>query len=156
MKRKIVVVDDERAIRDMLSDAIGQAGYDVYPAPAGEDALSLIDREDIAIAICDIQMPGMNGIDLLQKITEISPETIVILITAYNSVETAANSLRYGAYDYMLKPLIFDDVLAKISRVDDYLNIKQENRILRQQIEGATRLLHHRGEKQTDEMSLVR
>jgi DNA-binding NtrC family response regulator len=135
MKARILVVDDERAIRDLLSDAISDAGYEVLCASNGEEALSLIGQENIHIAICDIKMPGMNGIDLLQKIRDISPETIVLMITAYASVETAVDALRLGAFDYILKPLIDEDVIAKILRIDQYLKIKRENQILRQEME---------------------
>lgn len=134
MKARILVVDDERAIRDLLTDAISQAGYEVLSASNGGEALSLIEQENINIAICDIKMPGMNGIDLLQKIRDISPETIVLMITAYASVETAVDALRYGAFDYILKPLLDEDVIAKISRIDQYLKIKRENQILRQEM----------------------
>ncbi len=135
MKTRVLVVDDERAIRDLLSDAIRHAGHEVLSAPNGEKALSLIKQENIHIAICDIKMPGMNGIDLLKKIPDISPETIVIMITAYASVETAVDALRYGAFDYILKPVIHEDVIAKILRIDQYLKIKRENQILRQEVE---------------------
>ncbi len=135
MKAKILVVDDERAIRDLLSDAVRHAGFEVLSASNGDEALSLIREKDIHIAICDIRMPGMNGIDLLQKIRDISPETIVVMITAYASVETAVDALRYGAFDYILKPLIDEDVIAKIMRIDQYLQIKRENQILRQEME---------------------
>jgi two-component system response regulator PilR (NtrC family) len=136
MKARILVVDDERAIRDLLADAIRHAGYEVLSASNGEEALPLIEQENINIAICDIKMPGMNGIDLLQKILEISPETIVLMVTAYASVETAVDALRYGAFDYILKPLLDEDVIAKISRIDQYLQIKRENQSLRQEMEG--------------------
>ena len=135
MKTRILVVDDERAIRDLLSDALRHAGYEVFCAPDGKGALSLLGQENIQIVICDIRMPGMNGIDLLKKIRDFSPETIVVMITAYASVETAVDALRYGAFDYILKPLIDEDVLAKIMRIDQYLNIKRENQILRQEME---------------------
>jgi DNA-binding NtrC family response regulator len=135
MKARILVVDDERAIRDLLSDAISDAGYEVLSAANGEEALSLIGQENIHIAICDIKMPGMNGINLLQKIRDISPETIVLMITAYASVETAVDALRLGAFDYILKPLINEDVIAKILRIDQYLKIKRENQMLRQEME---------------------
>lgn len=135
MKTRILVVDDERAIRDLLSDAISHAGYDVLSASNGKEALSLIEQENIQIAICDIKMPGMDGIDLLKKIRDISPETIVLMITAYASVETAVDALRYGAFDYILKPFIEEDVFAKILRIDQYLKIKRENQILRQEME---------------------
>jgi DNA-binding NtrC family response regulator len=135
MKARILVVDDERAIRDLLSDAISDAGYEVLCASNGEEALSLVGQENIHIAICDIKMPGMNGIDLLRKIRDVSPETIVLMITAYASVETAVDALRYGAFDYILKPLIEEDVIAKILRIDQYLKIKRENQILRREME---------------------
>ncbi len=135
MKTRILVVDDERAIRDLLSDAISHAGYEVFSASNGKEALSLIELENINIAICDIKMPGMDGIDLLKKIRDISPETIVLMITAYASVETAVDALRYGAFDYILKPFIEEDVFAKILRIDQYLKIKRENQILRQEME---------------------
>ena len=135
MKARVLVVDDERAIRDLLADAVRHAGYEVFSAPDGEAALAVIAKEDIQIAIVDIKMPGMNGIDLLRKIPDVSPETMVILITAYASVETAVDALRYGAFDYVLKPLIYEDVIVKIMRIDQYLKIKRENQILRQEME---------------------
>ncbi len=135
MKARVLVVDDERAIRDLLADAVRHVGYEVLSAPNGEEALSLMGKEDIHIAIVDIKMPGISGIDLLRKIPDISPETIVIMITAYASVDTAVNALRYGAFDYILKPLIYEEVIAKIMRIDQYLKIKRENQILRQEME---------------------
>ncbi len=135
MKTRVLIVDDERAIRDLLSDAVRHTGYEVFSASNGEEALSLIRQENIHIAICDIRMPGMSGIELLKQILDISPETIVIMITAYASVETAVNALRNGALDYILKPIVYEDVIAKISRIDQYLKIKRENQILRDEIE---------------------
>lgn len=135
MKTRVLVIDDERAIRDLLADAIRQDDHDVHTAANGKDALALISKDNIDIVICDIKLPGMNGIEVLQQITEISPETIVIMITAYASVDTAVAALRYGAFDYILKPLIYEDVLAKISRINKYRTIKRENQILRAEVE---------------------
>ena len=135
MKTRVLIVDDERAIRDLLSDAVRHTGYEVFSASNGKEALSLIRQENIHIAICDIRMPEMSGIELLKQILDISPETIVIMITAYASVETAVNALRSGALDYILKPIVYEDVIAKISRIDQYLKIKRENQILRDEIE---------------------
>jgi DNA-binding NtrC family response regulator len=80
-------------------------------------------------------MPGMDGIELLGHIRDVSPETVVILVTAFASVETAVNALRNGAFDYILKPLIFDDIIAKISRINEYQKVKRENQNLRQEVE---------------------
>lgn len=135
MKARILVVDDERAIRDLLSEALREAGYEVLSAGGGEEASVILREENVQIAICDIKMPGMDGLELLRHIRDVSPETVVILITAYASVETAVNALRSGAFDYFLKPLIFEDIIAKISRIDEYLKVKRENQNLRQEVE---------------------
>lgn len=135
MKARILVVDDERAIRDLFSEALREAGHEVLSAGGGEEASAILGEENVQIAICDIKMPGMDGLELLRHIRDVSPETVVILITAYASVETAVNALRNGAFDYFLKPLIFEDIIAKISRIDEYLKVKRENQNLRQEVE---------------------
>ncbi|RJP17307.1 MAG: sigma-54-dependent Fis family transcriptional regulator [Deltaproteobacteria bacterium] len=135
MKARILVVDDERAIRDLLTEALRDAGYEVLSAGGGEEATAILREENIQIAVCDIRMPGMDGLELLRYIRDVSPETVVILITAYASVETAVNALRDGAFDYFLKPLIFEEIIAKISRIDEYLKVKRENQNLRREVE---------------------
>jgi DNA-binding NtrC family response regulator len=135
MKTTILVVDDERAIRDLLSEALREAGYEVLSAGGGEEASRILREENVHIAICDIRMPGMDGIELLGHIRDVSPETVVILVTAFASVETAVHALRNGAFDYILKPLIFDDIIAKISRINEYQKVKRENQNLRQEVE---------------------
>jgi DNA-binding NtrC family response regulator len=135
MKTTILVVDDERAIRDLLSEALREAGYEVLSAGGGEEASRILQEENVQIAICDIRMPGMDGIELLGHIRDVSPETVVILVTAFASVETAVHALRNGAFDYILKPLIFDDIIAKISRINEYQKVKRENQNLRQEVE---------------------
>jgi two-component system response regulator PilR (NtrC family) len=135
MNTRILVVDDERAIRDLLAEALREAGYEVVSAGEGEEALRILREENVHIAICDIRMPGMDGIELLGHIRDVSPETVVILVTAFASVETAVNALRSGAFDYILKPLIFDDIIAKISRINEYQKVKRENQNLRQEVE---------------------
>jgi len=135
MKSRILVVDDERAIRDLLAEALREAGHEVLTAAGGKEAFEIVSGENVQIAICDIRMPEMDGLELLRRIRDVSPDTVVILITAYASVETAVNALRSGAFDYILKPLIFEDILAKISRIDQFLKVKRENQNLREEVE---------------------
>ncbi len=135
MKSRILVVDDERAIRDLLAETLREAGHEVLTAAGGKEAFEIVSGENVQIAICDIRMPEMDGLELLRRIRDVSPETVVILITAFASVETAVNALRSGAFDYILKPLIFEDILAKISRIDQFLKVKRENQSLREEVE---------------------
>jgi len=131
---KILIVDDEEIIRESLSYILRSEGFDVDEAEDGEIALEKISGGSFALVISDIKMPKMDGITLLQKVTNLQPETFFILITAFGSLETAVNALRAGAYDYIMKPLEFDDVLFKIKKLFDHKKLMYENKILRQEI----------------------
>jgi DNA-binding NtrC family response regulator len=138
MPIKILVADDEKAIRDSLKIILTDEGYETVAAEDGEEALRIIEDGDIDITITDIKMPKLDGIELLSKASEISPDTFFIIMTAYASVKTAIDALRHGAYDYLLKPVEFDDLIIRVKRLVEFKNLALENRTLRQRISSDT------------------
>ncbi|MBN1487645.1 MAG: response regulator transcription factor [Anaerolineae bacterium] len=122
---RILVVDDEAAERVTLGEVLRLEGYHVTLAASGEEALSISKNErPFDVAILDLRLPGMDGIQVLAGIRQHSPDTIVILITGYGTLETAIQALRKGAYDFLLKPCPVDEVLAAVRRA--LSDIKQE------------------------------
>ncbi len=95
---------------------------------------SLIEKNEYHLVISDIKMPTVDGMELLEKCSKISPDTYFIIMTAYASVETAIAALRNGAYDYLLKPVEFDDLLIRVKRLIDFKKLSDENKFLRQKI----------------------
>ena len=106
----ILVVDDEPGIREFLQIMLDREGYEVSCAANGKEAISLFKKRKYDVVIADIRMPKLNGFEVLTKIKEISPETNVIMITAYASFETAVESMKEGAYDYITKPFNVDEI----------------------------------------------
>jgi DNA-binding NtrC family response regulator len=134
MSARILIVDDEKPIRDSLKIVLADEGYNAEVAGDGEEALEKIKNESFDIVITDIKMPKLDGIQLLESASSISPETFFIIMTAYASVKTAIDALRHGAFDYLIKPVEFDDVIIRIKRLIDYKNLAQENKVLRQRV----------------------
>lgn len=134
MSAKILIVDDEKPIRDSLKMVLDDEGYQTEVASDGEEALQKIQNESFDVVITDIKMPKLDGIQLLESATKISPETFFIIMTAYASVKTAIDALRHGAYDYLIKPVEFDDVIIRVRRLVDYKKLAMENKSLRQRI----------------------
>jgi DNA-binding NtrC family response regulator len=130
----ILIVDDEELIRNTLAEYLGQEGFAVTACPSGEEALTLAAEQPFAIALCDVQLPGMDGIELLERLLKISPETFVLLITAYATVESAVQAFQRGAHDYLMKPILLDEVLNKIRRLLAYRELFLENQWLRREL----------------------
>ena len=115
MTVRILVVDDEEAARKSLADILRLEGYDVTSAEDGKSALELLKEQEINLMLLDIRMPGMDGIDVMQQATEVSPETQIIMLTAHGSMESAIESLRYGAHDYLIKPSSPQEILSSVA-----------------------------------------
>ena len=107
---KILVVDDEQSMRDFLAIMLKKEGYEVVAAENGKDALKAVQAEIFDLVITDAKMPYIDGLEVLRTVKEVSPETVVIMITAYASTETAVEAMKLGAYDYMTKPFKVDEI----------------------------------------------
>jgi DNA-binding NtrC family response regulator len=135
MKARILIVDDERTIRESVSLVLAEEGYETEIASTGSQALELINEKDFEILITDLKMPGIDGMELIKQSLKICPETSVIIITAHASVESAIEALRMGAFDYILKPFDFNDLLLKVHRLLNHKELALENQALRKEIE---------------------
>jgi len=135
MAHKILVVDDEQIIRESISFVLREEGYDVTEAINGSDAYQKVLNSNFDLIITDIEMPMMKGIELLEKVSQTNPLTIIMVITAYGSLETAIAALRLGASDYILKPVEFDELLIKINRLLNYKQLAFENQVLRRELQ---------------------
>ena len=111
---KILVVDDEETVRILVQRVLQGAGYDAVTASNGEEALSIIASGGIDMALLDIKMPGLSGIDVLSKISADWPDLCVIMVTAISDVQTAVKAMQLGAYDYISKPFDQTEMLHKI------------------------------------------
>jgi len=124
---KVLVVDDEAIIRESLQDWLSDAGYQVLTAEDGPHALGIIEKETPSIAIVDLVMPGMDGIELLKRVKEISPGIEVIVVTAYASIPTAIAAMKQGAYDYVEKPFSPERVEMLIKKLLEHKRLIEEN-----------------------------
>jgi DNA-binding NtrC family response regulator len=117
MSASILVVDDEPILRDALKRLLSLDGYDVAVAGSAEDALGCLPRQGVDVIVSDIRMPGLNGLQLLERLREANPRVGVILFTAYATVDTAVEALRLGANDFLLKPFEMEDLRRSVERV---------------------------------------
>ncbi|MEO5372063.1 MAG: sigma-54 dependent transcriptional regulator [Magnetococcus sp. DMHC-1] len=127
----ILIVDDEPAIRQVLVSTLKKAEYAVVSAKDGSEALRLLENGDVDVAICDINMPGIDGIEMVREAKSREIETIFLMMTAFASVDTAVKAIKAGAYDYMTKPLRKEDVLLRLEHVENLIGLRDQNRTLR-------------------------
>lgn len=124
----ILVVDDEGSVRTVLAEVLQEDGFQVSQATSGNNALEMMEDAEFALIITDINMPGISGIELLEEIKEKYPDTEVIIITSFASLDTAVTALRLGAYDYLFKP--FEDlelISAAAKRATEKVRLQNEN-----------------------------
>jgi len=133
----ILLIDDEQLIRETLAEYLTQQGYEVVTCPSGEEGLDQASRRPFAIVLCDMQLPGIDGLEVLDRLQQISPETSVLLITAFATVENAVEAFQRGAHDYLMKPILLDEVAGKIRRLFDMRELALENQWLRRELNRA-------------------
>lgn len=134
MPPEILIVDDEKDILRALKFLLSDEGYSVTPAMSGEEAVELMRRKDFDVVLTDLKMDKMDGIGVLEESKRLSPETPVVLMTAYASVESAVDAMKKGASDYIVKPFINEEIRLTIRRLLEQMKLKSENIALRREL----------------------
>jgi two-component system response regulator PilR (NtrC family) len=135
LRGSILIADDEDGVRDSLEHVLREEGYDVVAAADGSAAIGALNTREFDVVISDLRMPGADGLAVLKHAREIAPHTMVLLMTAHATVDTAVDALRGGAQDYLLKPLIFEDVLHKMRTLLEHRQAAWDRQFLRGQVE---------------------
>ena len=132
-KSKILIVDDEVSMREFLEIMLSKEGYKVSSSGSGKEALRMLNDTIYDLIVSDVQMPGMNGIELLRNVKEVCPDTTVIMITAYASTESGVEAMKAGAYDYITKPFKVDEIKLIIKNVLEKKRLEVENLLLKRE-----------------------
>jgi two-component system response regulator AtoC len=131
----ILVAEDEELMRAILVRLLEETGYRAEAVASAEEALERFAAEDVALTLSDIRMSGMDGLTLLDRIKDIDPDALVIVMTAYSSVDSAVAALRKGAYDYITKPFVNEDLLQSVKNALQLRGLSRENRALRRELD---------------------
>jgi DNA-binding NtrC family response regulator len=131
----ILIAEDEDGVRDSLVEVLREEGYDAVSVSTGDAAVSALAERDFDVVISDLRMPGADGLTVLRTARELAPQTLVLLMTAHATVDTAVAALRGGAQDYLLKPVIFDELLHKLQALIEHRQLAWERQYLRSQLE---------------------
>ena len=140
---KILIVDDEMIVRNFLAETLRRKNFDITTADCGNKAVELLKENSYDMVITDMKMPDITGIDVLRHTKEVSPTTIVVVITAYGSIENAVEAMKLGAFNYLIKPFSPDTIEAVIEKAQEHISLVEENQYLRQQVSnGPVRTSH--------------
>src|SRR6266581_2053573 len=134
MEIRILIVDDEPSMRDFLSILLEREGYATDRAENAESAVNMLDSAGYDLIISDVQMPGLNGLDLLKMVKRSAPETAVLLITAFSTSEQAVEAMKFGAYDYIAKPFKVEEIKVLVRNALEKRNLEKENLRLKKEI----------------------
>ncbi len=136
---KVLVVDDEPLVRKFVEETLKRKGIDVKTASCGKEAIHLLKEQAFDLVLTDMKMPDITGLEVLKKVKEISPSTLVAIITAYGSIENAVEAMRLGAFTYLVKPFTADCVEMLLSKGQEQISLVQENRYLKEQAQKGER-----------------
>ncbi len=134
---QIIVIDDEPAIRQILAASLSKAGHAVDVAGSGHEALKRLIKGDVDVAVCDLNMPDLTGIEVIRQARAAGVETTFIMMTAYSSVDTAIEAMKAGAVDYMIKPLRTAELTQRLIQIGELRGLKRENDALRKLVVGS-------------------
>jgi DNA-binding NtrC family response regulator len=131
---RVLIVEDEDLMRELLTKILASENYRICDASSGEEALSLLQDQTFDLVLTDLRLKAMDGLQLLSEVRTLDPEMVVIVMTAYASVETAVEAMRKGAYDYITKPFINDEIRVMLRRALDQRHLSRENRHLKREL----------------------
>ncbi len=131
---KILVIDDEDVLQDVLTSLLTREGYNTLNARTGGEGLDLLQREQVDLVLLDLMLPDMKGQEVLKRIRQMDPDIVVVIITAYSSIEGAIDAMRHGAFHYIPKPFKNEEVLLTIRKGVEQRRLTSENRTLRKQL----------------------
>lgn len=132
---RILIVDDEKGMREMLSIMLNKDGHQTVMADGGQKAIKLVNQDIFDLVITDVRMPKVGGVEVLKAVKEVSPDTVVIMITAFATAETAVEAMKEGAYDYIMKPFNVDEIRHVVRNALEKRRLKEENILLRRELE---------------------
>jgi DNA-binding NtrC family response regulator len=133
MRKTILIAEDETVLREAVAELLAEEGYEVVQAGDGKAAYDVVLHRAVDLVLSDVRMPEMDGLALLAQLQKLAPETPVIMITAYGTVESAVAAMRSGAADYLLKPVQFDDLLLKVQRAMEFRELSHTQKVLTEQ-----------------------
>ena len=133
---KILIIDDERSIRNSLKEILADEGYDVDVAEDGAQGLTMVDKEKYSVIFCDIKMPGMDGVEVLDKMVEMGVDAAIVMISGHGDINTAVECIKKGAFDYIPKPLDLNRILITIKNATEKVSLVKETRILKKKVYG--------------------
>ena len=130
----LMIVDDERGIREACREVAQSLGFNTIVADSAEHAYRQLDAQSIDVVLLDLKLPGAGGLEALHQIRQRRPDAVVIVVTGYGTVQSAVQAMKNGAYDYVTKPFSMEELKLMLDRVSGHLKMKTENRILREKI----------------------
>ncbi len=133
---KILIIDDERSIRNSLKEILADEGYDVDVAENGAQGCAMVDKEKYSVIFCDIKMPEMDGMEVLDRLTEMGVDAAVVMISGHGDIETAVECIKKGAFDFIQKPLDLNRILITIKNATEKVSLVKETRILKKKVYG--------------------
>ena len=139
---KILIIDDERSIRNSLKEILGDEGHEVDVAEDGATALKMVDKDKYNAIFCDIKMPGMDGMEVLDKLVSMGIDSAIIMISGHGDIDTAVDCMKKGAFDFIQKPLDLNRILITLKNSTERASLVRENKILKKKIYGADMIGH--------------
>ena len=133
---KILIIDDERSIRNSLKEILADEGYDVEVAENGQQGCEMVEKERYSVIFCDIKMPGMDGMEVLDRFAQMGIDSAVIMISGHGDIDTAVECIKKGAFDFIQKPLDLNRILITIKNATEKVSLVKETKVLKKKVYG--------------------